>query len=99
MDVGTLVPVPVDLSKLTDVLKKEVVKKTDYNELVENDNYNNTTDTSNLVKKTDSDTKTSKIEKKLLIMIMLNILLLKNLINECQKILLQDCRSKFSKQK
>ena len=39
-----------------------------------------TTDTSNLVKKTDYNSKINEIKKKLLILIMINILLLKNLI-------------------
>ena len=38
------------------------------------------TDTSNLVKKTDYSTKTNEIEKKILIIITVNILLLKNLM-------------------
>ena len=39
-------PVPVDLSKLSDVVKDNV-KKTEYNELVKNVNNISTTDTSN----------------------------------------------------
>ena len=31
LDIDQLVPVPVDLSKLSDVVKNDVVKKTDYN--------------------------------------------------------------------
>ena len=31
LDIDKLVPVPVDLSKLSDVVKNDVVKKTDYN--------------------------------------------------------------------
>ena len=42
---------PVDLSKLSDVVKNEVVEKTVYNELVKKVNAIQTTDTSNLVKK------------------------------------------------
>ena len=34
LDVDKLVPVPVDLSKLSDVEKNDVVKKTEYNKLV-----------------------------------------------------------------
>ena len=34
LDVDKFVPVPVDLSKLNDVVKNDVVKKTEYNELV-----------------------------------------------------------------
>ena len=143
LDIGKLVAVTVDLSKLSDLVKSDVVKKTEYDKLagkvnnidtsgfflktkyaadklelkkkiadasnlVKNTNYNTkitelenkipdisnlatksplTTaenkipDTSNLVKKTDNDTKVKKIEKKLLIIIMINILLLQNLVN------------------
>ena len=31
LDIDKLVPVPVDLSKLSDVVKNDVIKKTDYN--------------------------------------------------------------------
>ena len=34
LDIDKLVPVPVDLSKLPDVVKNNVVKKTEYNKLV-----------------------------------------------------------------
>ena len=34
LDVDKLVPVPVDLSRLSDVVKIDVVKKTEYDELV-----------------------------------------------------------------
>ena len=34
LDIDKLVPVPVDLSKLSDVVKNYVVKKTEYNKLV-----------------------------------------------------------------
>ena len=34
LDIDKLVPVPVDLSKLSDVIKNDVVKKTDCNKLV-----------------------------------------------------------------
>ena len=34
LDVDKLKPVPVDLKKLSEVVEKEVVKKTKYNELV-----------------------------------------------------------------
>ena len=33
-DIDKLVPVPADLSKLSDVVKNDVVKKTEYNKLV-----------------------------------------------------------------
>ena len=64
LDVDKLVPDPVDLSKLDDVLKKDVVKKTEENEFVKIVNNINTTDTANWVKKPDYDTKISEILKK-----------------------------------
>ena len=63
LDVDKLVPVPVDLSKLNDRVKKEVVKKTEYNELVKKVNAIKTTDTRNLLRKTDYDKKISEIQK------------------------------------
>ena len=77
-----LVPVPVDLSKLSDVVNNDVVKRTKYNELVEKVNNINT-NTTNLVKNLTITQKLMKFLKKLLIMIMLklNISLIKNLIN------------------
>ena len=49
--IGKLETNPVDLSKLSDVVKNEVVKKSEYNELIKKVNAIQTTDTSNLVKK------------------------------------------------
>ena len=34
LDIDKLVPVPVDLSKLSDVVKNDVIKKAEYNKLV-----------------------------------------------------------------
>ena len=62
MDIDKLVPVPTDLSKLSNVVKKDVVTKADYSKLVtEVDNI----DTSGLVKKTDYNTKITEIEGKI----------------------------------
>ena len=62
LDVDKLKLVPTDLSKLSDVVKNDVVKKTDYNELVTKvDNI----DTSGFVKKTDCNTKITEIEGKI----------------------------------
>ena len=48
LDIDMLVLIPVDLSKLSDVVKNDVVKKTEYNKLVTKvDNIDNT----NFVKK------------------------------------------------
>ena len=59
LDIDKLVPVPTDSSKLSNVVKNDVVKKTDYNNLVTKvDNI----DTSGLVKKTDYNTKITEIE-------------------------------------
>ena len=50
LDVDKLATVPVDLSKLCDLVN-DVVKKTEYNELVKKVKNISSTDTSNLVKK------------------------------------------------
>ena len=119
LDVDKLVPIPADLSKLSNVVKNEVVKKTEYNKLVTKVNNIDTSDfvlktnyntkitelenkisdiynlakktaltivenkipsISNLVKKPDYNTKATEIEKKLLIISMINILILQSLI-------------------
>ena len=51
LDIGILETAPVDLSKLRNVVKNDVVKKTEHNELVKEVNNVSTTGTSNLVKK------------------------------------------------
>ena len=82
MDIGKLETTPVDLNKLSDTVKNKVAKKTEYNELLKKVNNINATDTSGLVKiKLTITQKLMKLKKKLLIMIMIKILLLKNLIN------------------
>ena len=53
------------MSKLSNVVKNDVVKKTEYKEIVKKVNNISTTDTSNLVKKTDCNTKTNEIEIKI----------------------------------
>ena len=61
LDIDKLVPVPVDLSKLSDVVKNDVVKKTGYDKLVAKvDNI----DTSGFVLKTKYYTDKSKLKKK-----------------------------------
>ena len=83
LDIDKLVHILVNLSKLSDIVKNDVVKKTEYNELVKKVNNIETTDNSDLVLKKLTITQkliTLKI-KLLVIMIMINILLLKNLIN------------------
>ena len=56
----------VDLSKLSDVVKNEVVKNTVYGVLVKKVNAIETTDTSNLVKTADYNTIISEFEKRIL---------------------------------
>ena len=51
LDVGKLESTPIDLSKLSSVVKNDIVKRTEYDELVKKVNAIQTTDTSNLVKK------------------------------------------------
>ena len=71
----------VDLSKLSDVIKHEVVKMSVYEELVKKVNAIQTTYTNNLVKKAETQ-KLLKLKRKYLIMIIIiGILLLKNLID------------------
>ena len=62
LDLDKLKPIPTDLSKLSHVVKNDVVKKTDYNKLITKvDNI----DTSGIVKKTDCNTKITEIEDKI----------------------------------
>ena len=73
LDIDKLVSIPVDLSKLSDVVKNDVVKKTEYNKLVTKvDNI----DTTNFVKKNKYEKdglgfkdKISKIDKKYLTLV------------------------------
>ena len=59
LDVDKLRPIPTDLSKLSDVVKNDVVKKTDYTKLVTKvDNI----DTNGVVNKTDYNRKITEIE-------------------------------------
>ena len=62
IDVYKLKTVPVDLSKLNDIVKNEVVKKTVYDKLVKKVNN---IDTSGFVFKTKYDTDKSDLEKKI----------------------------------
>ena len=62
LDIDKLVAVPVDLSKLSDVLKNDVVKKTVYDKLVAKINN---IDTSGFVLKTKYDTDKSELENKI----------------------------------
>ena len=62
LDIDKLAPVPVDLSKLIDVVKNDVVKKTVHDEWVAKvDNI----DTSDFVLKTGYNTDKTELEKKI----------------------------------
>ena len=60
LDIDKLAPVPVDLSKLSDVVKNDFVKKTEYDKLVTKFVLNATYDTD----KSDVEKKISDAEKK-----------------------------------
>ena len=62
LDIDKLVPIPVDLSKLSDVVKNDVVKKDVYDKLVAKVN---SIDTSRFVLKTKYDTDKSELESKI----------------------------------
>ena len=62
LDIGKLAPVPVDLSKLSYVVKNDVVKKTVYDKLVAKVNN---IDTSDFVLKTKYQTDKTELEKKI----------------------------------
>ena len=62
LDIDKLVPVPVDLSKLSDVVKNDVVKKDVYDKLV---TKVNNIDTSGFVLKTKYDTDKLELENKI----------------------------------
>ena len=61
MDIDKLVPVPVDLSKLSDVVKNDVVKKAVYDKLVAKVNN---IDTSEFVLKNQVSNRQIRIRKK-----------------------------------
>ena len=67
LDIDKLVPIPVDLSKLGDVVKNDVVKKDVYDKLVAKVNAIplNNIDTSRFALKTKYDTDTSDLENKI----------------------------------
>ena len=62
LDIDKLIPVPVDLRKLSDLVKNDVNKKTAYDKLVAKENN---IDTSGFVLKTKYNTDQSEIEKKI----------------------------------
>ena len=62
LDIDRLVPVPIDLSKLSNVVKNDIVKKAMYDKLVEKVNN---IDNSGFVLKTKYQTDKSELEKKI----------------------------------
>ena len=62
LDIDKLAPVPVDLSKLSDVIKNDVVKKTVYDKLVAKAN---SIDASDFVLKTNYNADKTELEKKI----------------------------------
>ena len=62
LDIDKLVPVPVDWSKLSDVVKNDVVKKDVYGKLAANAN---SIDTTGIVLKLEDDTDKSEVENKI----------------------------------
>ena len=68
MIIDKSLPVPTDLSKLSNVVKNDVVKKTVYDKLVAKVN---SIDTSRFVLKTKYDTDKSELETKFLILVVL----------------------------
>ena len=62
LDIDKLVLVPIDLSKLSDAVKKDAVKKTEYDKLVAKGNDR---DASGFVLKTKYDTGKSELENKI----------------------------------
>ena len=68
LEIDKLAPVPTDLSKLSDVVKNDVVKKTMYNKLVAKVNNIDTTD---FVLKTKYNTNKTELEKKFLTLVVL----------------------------
>ena len=62
LDIDKLAPVPVDLSKLSDVVKNDVVKKAVYDKLAAKVNH---TDTSDFVLKTKYQTNKAELGNKI----------------------------------
>ena len=73
LDLDELETTPVDSSKLSDVVKNEVVKKAVDDELVKKLNAIQNNDTSGLVKKLTVKRKLVMLKRKYLIIIMINI--------------------------
>ena len=83
MDIDKLKPVPADLSKLSNVAKNDVVRKTVYNKLVAKVNN---IDTSDFVIKTNYNTKITELENKIpdtsgLVVLFKKLILILKLLN------------------
>ena len=76
-----MVPVPVHLSKLSDLVLNDFIKKTEYDELVKKVNDITTINTSYLLKKLTMTQKLVKLQRKYLIIIMIDILLIMSLMS------------------
>ena len=85
LDIGKLETTLTDLSKLSNVVRNDVVKETVYDELA---NASQTIDTSDLVKKLTMTHKMKILKRKFLVMI--NMLLLMVLINFQEQYLMKD---------
>ena len=68
LDIDKLVPIPVDLSKLSDVVKNDVVKKTVYDKLA---TKVNNIDTNDFILKNKCQTEKTELEKEIPNMILL----------------------------
>ena len=80
LDIGKLVPVPIDLSKLSNLVKNEVLNRTVYDKLVAKVNNH---DTSGFVLKTKYNADKTELEKKILILVNLlkNQIIMLKLVN------------------
>ena len=78
-DIGELETTTVDFRKLIDLVKIKLLKRLNMMNWLKKVNAIQTTNISYLVKKTDYNTKSTGIKTKIVIMIMVNILPLKNL--------------------
>ena len=68
LDVDKVVPIPLDLSKLSDVVKNDVVKKEVYNAKIK-DIEDKISDTTNVAVNTTLSAKISEVKNKYLVLI------------------------------
>ena len=66
LDIGKLETTPVDLSKLSDVVKNQVVKRTVFDKLLKKVNAIHGSNAGSLVKKADHSTKIAETGKKII---------------------------------